>query len=191
MTRTQQKAFYKIVVVILKNVILFGVLMAVITAAVYGVQLIVRKKNRWLISSSGTTLGAIVSAIFDKRFYEGIGAVIGAFIFLSIFGKSLLEWIIDILKVLTGGTQNFRKNFEDNQENQRKPKKEIKRRHLVEKAYKLLGVNSEATMDEIQSSYRRLLARKHHPDKGGSYANWHKLMDKAMANIKKERNIST
>jgi DnaJ-class molecular chaperone len=86
--------------------------------------------------------------------------------------------------ILTGGTQ-----INDDQENQRKPKKEMKRRHLVEKAYKLLGVNSEATMDEIQSSYRRMTL-KYHPDKGGSYANWHKL-DKAMANIKKERNIPT
>jgi hypothetical protein len=62
MTRTRrekQKPFYKIVVVILKNGILFGVVMAVITAAVYGVQQFLRKKNRWLISSSGTTLAAI------------------------------------------------------------------------------------------------------------------------------------
>jgi hypothetical protein len=42
-------------------------------------------------------------------------------------------------------------------------------------------------MDVIESRYRRLTL-KYHPDKGGSYANWHKL-GKALADIKKERNI--
>ena len=57
----------------------------------------------------------------------------------------------------------------------------------MEKAYKLLGVNYDATMDEIESLYRRLTL-KYHPDKGGDYDNWHKL-GKALAEIKKERNI--
>ena len=52
----------------------------------------------------------------------------------------------------------------------------------LEKAYKLLGVNYDATMDEIQSRYRRL-ALKYHPDKGGDYDDWHKLV-KAMDIIK-------
>ncbi len=57
----------------------------------------------------------------------------------------------------------------------------------LENAYKLLGVKYDATMDEIQSRYRRLTL-KFHPDKGGSYDSWHKL-GKALADIKKERNI--
>ena len=57
----------------------------------------------------------------------------------------------------------------------------------LENAYKLLGVNYDATMDEIESRYRRLTL-KYHPDKGGSYDSWHKL-GKALADIKKERNI--
>ena len=57
----------------------------------------------------------------------------------------------------------------------------------LENAYKLLGVNYDATMDEIESRYRRLTL-KYHPDKGGSYDSWHKL-GKALVDIKKERNI--
>ena len=52
----------------------------------------------------------------------------------------------------------------------------------LENAYELLGVNYDATMDEIQSRYRRL-ALIHHPDKGGNYDDWHKLV-KAMDIIK-------
>ena len=59
----------------------------------------------------------------------------------------------------------------------------------LEIAYEILGMDPDATMDQIKSRYKRL-ARKHHPDKGGSYPNWHRL-EKAMTNIKKERNLPT
>ena len=45
---------------------------------------------------------------------------------------------------------------------QGKPKKDVD----TEKYYKLLGVEKNATMDQIRKAYRKL-ALKHHPDKGG------------------------
>ncbi len=44
----------------------------------------------------------------------------------------------------------------------------------VENAHKILGLDCGASNDEINSNFRRL-AVKYHPDKGGSYDDWHKL----------------
>jgi hypothetical protein len=44
----------------------------------------------------------------------------------------------------------------------------------LENAYMFLGLDCGASNDEINSSFRQL-ALKCHPDKGGSYDDWHKL----------------
>ena len=52
----------------------------------------------------------------------------------------------------------------------------------LENAYNFLGLEYGASNDEINSTFRQL-ALKYHPDKGGSYDDWHKLQV-AMAIIK-------
>ena len=59
----------------------------------------------------------------------------------------------------------------------------------LEIAYEILGMDPDSTMDQIKSRFKRL-ALKFHPDKGGSYPNWHKLKT-AMTIIETERNIPT
>ncbi len=52
----------------------------------------------------------------------------------------------------------------------RGPKKEVDNK----KYYELLGVDKNATADQIKKAFRKL-ALKHHPDKGGDQATFQEL----------------
>jgi hypothetical protein len=81
------------------------------------------------------------------------------------------------------GTQNK----EEKKEMERQKLLEMEKQKLSQMIYELLGEKPGPTMDEIKSRYRRMTL-KYHPDKGGSYDDWHRL-EKAMEIIKEERNI--
>ena len=66
---------------------------------------------------------------------------------------------------------------------------EMERQKLSQMIYELLGEKPGPTMDEIKSRYRRMTL-KYHPDKGGSYDDWHRL-EKAMEIIKETPHLTT
>ena len=83
------------------------------------------------------------------------------------------------------GTQNK----EEKKEMEKIKLLEMERQKLSQMIYELLGEKPDATMDEIKSRYRRMTL-KYHPDKGGSYDDWHRL-EKAMEIIKEHPHLTT
>jgi hypothetical protein len=76
------------------------------------------------------------------------------------------------------GTQNK----EEKKEMEKIKLLEMEKQKLSRMIYELLGEKPGPTMDEIKSRYRHMTL-KYHPDKGGSYDDWHRL-EKAMEIIK-------
>ena len=114
----------------------------------------------------------IFQLLFQPEFVSAMSALIGTLV-------GGLTPVAFILFLFDSGTRNMFRGWNRNEENV-----QTNNNMPLKDAYKFLELDPGATMEEIKSRFKRL-ALIHHPDKGGSYPNWHKLKT-AMTIIERE-----
>lgn len=149
--------------------VLPGNLVGVTLAAVYLTREIYHNMTRWWngeISGARCAKNVIDSFAGVAAGFGGgyLGATIGNFVAPGIGGAvgAVLGGVASASMATTLSDWINQKIFN------------LPRDEALENAYRFLELTCNASNDQINSSYRRL-ALEYHPDKGGSYEQWHKL----------------
>ena len=105
------------------------------------------------IASMAAGVGAgLAGAAIGTAILPGVGSAIGGFVggnAAASVMRALSDWVTQKIFNL--------------------PKEEA-----LENSHRFLGLSYGASNDEINAAFKRLVL-KYHPDKGGSYKDWHKL----------------
>lgn len=148
-----------------RNIVVYG---GAVTAGLYGAYA-GEAIGKTIVNEIDTIMeDTFIYEVWDVLVLPDFGLAMGAFVG-TIVGAVTPPAVIFFL--LGGEIRNIFGNF-NTSERETITKPNV----TLGDAYKFLGLNYNATIGDINSTYRRL-AKIYHPDKGGKKEDWHKLKE--------------